>query len=207
MKDTIQSSSGTEPQASGNEENQTQEKETVAYETYRKLLGEKKKRDEELEATKAKLAELSKAEKLRQEAELKEKEDFKTLLQRREEELQSKEQELSSIKGTLESGAKLRAFLDSVNGVVEKQYWTLVDLDEVKIDPNTGLPDPLTVEALARKFESEYPLVVKPKGQVKIPPNQAAQGSAGKLTHAEWKALGSAKEMKEKMHLVDWSTQ
>ena len=205
MSDLPLNASGVTQESSGAQENPKPE-DKVAYETYRKVLSEKKKRDEELEQTKARLSELQKAEKERQENELKEKEDFKTLLSLREQELKKRDEELSSLRGNLEAGAKLRAFLDTVNGVVDKQYWTLVELDEIKIDPNSGLPDQISVESLARKFEQDYGLVLKQKGAPRTLPNQAAQGAGGKITVAEWKSLKSSKEMKEKMHLVDWAS-
>lgn len=207
MSDPIQNASGVTDAETSGQSQEPEKKDSVAYDTYRKLLGEKKKRDEEIEQMKSKLSELQKAEKERHEAELKQKEDFKSLLKLREEELQKRDEELKQIKGSLEDGAKLRAFLDTVNGVVDKQYWTLVDLDQIKIDPTTGMPDPLTVEQMARKFEQEYGLVLKAKGAPRTLPNTAAQSANGKITVTEWKALKSSKEMKEKMHLVDWSTQ
>lgn len=206
MSDVNQNASGVTDAETSGQSQEPEKKDSVAYDTYRKLLGEKKKRDEELEAAKARLSELQKAERERHEAELKQKEDFKSLLQLREEEMKKKDSELHELKSSLEAGAKLRAFLDSVNGVVEKQYWTLVDIDQIKIDPTTNMPDPISVESLARKFEQEYGLVLKAKGAPKTLPNTAAQGTTAKITVSEWKALKSSKEMKEKMHLVDWNT-
>lgn len=205
MSDTPQSSSGATVESSGTQQENPKTEDKVAYDTYRKVLSEKKKRDEELEQAKARLSELEKANKERVEMELKEKEDFKTLLSLREQELKKRDEELQSIKGNLEAGAKLRAFLDTVNGAVDKQYWTLVDLEQIKIDPNSGLPDQISVESLARKFEAEYGLVLKQKGAPRMLPNEAAQGAGGKISVAEWKSLKSSKEMKEKMHLVDWA--
>lgn len=192
------SSSGTIPEPD--------KKDTVAYETYRKLLGEKKKRDEELEQAKSKLSELEKAEKERHEAELKAKEDYKALLALKDKEAKDLKSELGNIKGTLEQGAKLRAFMDKVNGVVDEQYWKLIEVDEIKIDPNTGMPDPLSVEAVAKKFEQEYSMVLKTKEAPKTLPNDAAKGAgSAKISYKEWAALKSSKEQKEKQHLVDWS--
>lgn len=205
MSDETKNAGGvTDSEPSG----QTQEgKDQVAYETYRKLLSEKKKRDEELESKNAELAQLKKAEKERHEAELKAKEDFKALLALREQELEKTKSEVLEMKTSLQDGAKLKTFLDTVNGVVEKQYWGLIDLDQIKVDPTTNLPDPLSVETLARKFEQEYGLVLKSKTAPKTLPNTAAQGASAKLTVSEWKALKDSKKMKENMHLVDWDTQ
>lgn len=208
MVDNPTGASGSPDLPGGNDpENKDDKKDTVAYDTYRKLLSEKKKRDEEVESIKAKLAEMQRAEKERTEAELKQKEDYKSLLALREEEIKKRDSELSELKTSLEAGAKLRSFLDSVNGVVDKQYWALIDLDAVKIDPNTNLPDQASVDAAARKFEQEYGLVLKKKDGTKGLPNQAAQSASGKMTVSEWKALKSSKEMKEKYNQVDWATQ
>lgn len=201
------STSGATDESSGQIPEPDKSKDTVAYSTYTKVLSEKKKRDEELEATRKKLSELEKAEKSRIEADLKAKEDYKALLAVRDEELKKRDLELTDIKGSLEHGAKIRAFLDKVNGVVSEQYWKLIDIDSIKMDPNTGMPDALSVEAIAKKFEQDYALVIKSKDAPKHLPNDAANGAGGaKMTVAEWSALKTSKEMKEKKHLVDWST-
>jgi len=201
------STSGAPIETSGQNQEPDKSKDTVAYSTYTKVLSEKKKRDEELEETRKKLSDLEKEKKARIEADLKAKEDYKALLAVRDEELKKRDLELTDIRGSLEHGAKIRAFLDKVNGVVSEQYWKLIDIDSIKMDPNTGMPDALSVEAIAKKFEQEYALVLKTKGEPKHLPNDAANGSGGsKMTVAEWSALKSSKEQKEKKHLVDWST-
>lgn len=200
-------STGGAPIETSGQDPEPEKKDTVAYSTYTKVLSEKKKRDEENEALRAKNSALEKAEKLRVEADLKAKEDFKALLALREDELKKRDVELDEIKGSLQHGAKIRAFLDKVNGVVSEQYWKLIDIDSIKMDPNTGMPDALSVEAIAKKFEQEYALVLKSKGDPKHLPNDAANGAGStKMTVKEWSALKTSKEMKEKQHLVDWST-
>lgn len=180
--------------------------EVVSYETHRKLLGEKKKRDEENALLKKQLEESQAKEKARMESELKEKEDYKKLLELREAEKKELETKYTQLDSSLKDSAKLSAFLDKLGGSVEKQYWGLVNLDEILIDPNTGSIDEASVKQAASKFEQTYPLVIKKAGSSAKLPNDAAKGGNGKLTYSEWKALKTSKEMKERQGDVDWNT-
>lgn len=202
MTTSTPDSSGVEQQASGDAET----KDTVAYETHKKLLGEKKRAAEEAETLKKELAEFKKREKEREETELKAKENWKQLLELREKELNEERTKRTSIEEAIMESKKLSAVLESLNGVVDKQYWSLIPTDKVVVDPASGQPDPASLQSVVREFEKNYALVVKPKTGVKGLPNEAALGGSEKLTVSQWKALKTSKEMKEKQHMVDWST-
>jgi len=194
------SPSGTPQNASGNPESITENKDSVAYETYRKVLGEKKKRDEELAAAKQRLEELERLQKEQEETKLKEKEDFKTLLQLREQELNESKQKLQTLETDINDGKKLNAFLKAINGTVDNHYLSLVDLDKIVIDPNTNMPDENSVMAFAKEFEQTYSKIIdRPSGQ-KLPNNAASFGN-GSLTVEEWTKL-PLKEKKARLSEV-----
>lgn len=202
----LKGSGGADQNAGGNSgENQDpkEQKDVVKYETYKKVLDEKKRRDGELDELKKRLntLEAEKAEKEKKEAEAKG--DLQKLLELERQEKAKARQELDEIKGTLASGSKLKAVLDSINGKVDEQYWKLLDLDKVVIDPNTGLPDQTSVQAAAKEFETNYALVIKKPTSAKLP-NDAPQGGGGKLTYEAWLKLPlkeKGERMKEVMEL------
>lgn len=206
MSTTVQDSGGVEPQAGGNEE-------TVSYETHQRLLGEKKraveeakKAAEEKAEAKKQLNELLRQRKEEEEAKLKANEEYKKILEIREKELNEVKAELTNVHTTIAESRKFQAVIESINGSVDKQYWSLIPTEKVAVDPSTGQPDPVSVQAVAREFEKNFALVVKPKTGVQILPNEAAKGGTEKLTVDQWKALPTSKEMKAKKHLVDFTT-
>jgi hypothetical protein len=199
------SSSGAPPQASGQSgsspDPETEKKDAVAYDTYRKVLGEKKKADDKLSEQQKQIEELSAKIKEREEAELKAKGEIEKLLKIREEELAKEREKSSTLQGNIQKGLKLDAVLNSLSGKLDPKYWHLLHskLDDVVIDPTNGNADPASAQKVAQIFEQNYPEIITKASGVKIP-NGAAQGT-GSLTLEEWKKL-PAKEMKARMHEV-----
>jgi len=158
-------------------------KDSVAYETHVKLLKEKKKLQEELDAT-------QKAIKEREEADLRAKEDFKKIAELRETEAKELREKLTTVEARERNGMKLDAFLSSLDGAVDKRFWGHIPLDQIVVDPESGEPDPMSVTKVVEWFRKEYFDIIKKPGQATVP-NTAPQGSAGngKITRAAWLAL------------------
>lgn len=180
---------------------------TVSFASYDKLMKEKKARDAQLVTLNKQIADSKEAERIKFEAELKKNEDWKKIAELREQEktdaiakLTSKESELSALQTRLQGGVKMRAFLDAVNGKVDEQYWSLIDLGEIAVDPDRGLPDPGSVQKAARDFEKRYPLVLQKKGAGALP-SDAARQAGQKLSYEDWLKL-PAKEQRARMSEV-----
>lgn len=172
-------------------------KETVAYDTYKKAVDEAK-------AAKAKVAEFEKAKREAEEAKLKQDGEYKKLLDQREIELKETKEKLSGTEKKISEGRKLNAFLGALTGEIPKQYWPLIDLEEVAMDPTTGIPDESSVKRAAEKFEAQYSDVIKKPSSSKLP-NEAAKGAKTKLTYDAWLKL-PLKEQLSRMSEVDKST-
>jgi hypothetical protein len=170
---------------------------TVAYDTYKKAVDEAK-------AAKAKVAEFEKAKRESEEAALKEQGNYKKILEEREKELKETREKLSGTEKKISDSRKMNAFLGSIAGDVPKQYWSLIDLDDVAVDPETGMPDESSVKRAADKFEKEYGEVIKKPSKGKLP-NDAPKGGSAKLTYDAWLKL-PVKEQLERMKDVDKST-
>jgi hypothetical protein len=174
--------SGKDQNDSKNEsQNQPGAKNSVAYETYQKVLDEAK-------AAKKRLSEFEKAKRDAEEAKLKQDGEYKTLLEQREQELAEERKAKTELETKISDGRKLNAFLGAMTGEVPKQYWSLIDLENVAMDPATGQPDPASVKRAAEKFEKEYSDVVKRPNKSRLP-----SGTPG----GSDKALGYAEEMKQ----------
>jgi hypothetical protein len=144
------------------------------------ILGEKKKLGEKLKT-------FEQQNKERLEKELKEKEDFKSLLTLREEELKSTQEKLSSIHAQQIRGAKLDAFLDSVGGAIQPQYWPLIDLEKIVVNTESGEVDKMSVAKACEEFKKTYSQIVT-TGNAALTPN-AAPLSGEFLTYDNWLKL------------------
>lgn len=175
--------------------------ESISYETHKKLLSEKKRRDEENALLKKQLEDFQAKERAREEDELKKQKNYEQLLKLREEELHKEREEKNSLRSMAEKGIKRRSFLDAVNGLVEEQYWGLINLEEIAIDPTSGMPDEASVHKAAREFEKRFPLVLQNRSGGPRLPADAPRGAGARLTHEEWLKL-PLKEMKARLKEV-----
>lgn len=201
MTDVVNGASGADQKPSGTNGELSDEtkndKDSVAYDTYRKVLAEKKKRDEDLKAAQDELARLKKLEKERTEAELKAKEDYKKLVELREQELGEYKNKYEGLHSTIQESVKFNAFLEALPGQVPKKFWKMVDTSEIVIDPATGEPDPASVKKVADKFQAEFGEIIQTPGKAKLP-NQAAGAQTAVINEQAWAAM-SPKEKKDNL--------
>lgn len=161
--------------ASGTEETQ-HSKDSVAYDTYRKVLSEKKKRDEQLSSIQAELESLRAQQKEREEAELKDQNRWKELYESLHQENSQLKSSLSEKDQRWESAIKLDSFYRALNGrVIDSKYAGFIDTSKILLDPETGEVDQTTVQREVERIQKEYPEIIK-GGQAKSLPAQAPQG-------------------------------
>jgi hypothetical protein len=179
---------GADENARGELETDPKDKDgNVPYEKYRAVLSEKKKTTEKLGELQTRLQELEQKEKDREDAAMREKEDFKGLLTQREKELEAERKEKTALRESVQNSEKMATFLSQVNGDVPEQYWGLVDLSKIHIDPNTTRVDEASAQKYAREFEKVFGLVLQKKGGGTLP-GDAPKGG-GKLSYDEWLKL------------------
>jgi hypothetical protein len=167
---------------------------TVAYETYQKAIDEAK-------AAKKKVAEFEKQKREAEETKLKQDGEYKKLLDQRDEELKTEREKNQKLNGSIENSRKMSAFLGAASGEIPKQYWPLIDLEQIAVDPESGQPDEASIKKAVKSFEAEYPDVVKRKTSGKLPQDNA-RGAGGKLSYDSWLAL-PLDEQKKRMKDVD----
>ena len=172
----------------------------VAYETYARLLDQRKKDQDKLEKVAKELEAFKTAEKERADEALRQKEDWKTLVSQKEEELKTVKSELTGIKTSLQDGSKINAVLNQLQGKVSEAYFQLFDLSKVAMNPDTGTVDEASAQRYAMEFTQKYPELIKNPSNAKMP-NDAAKGSGGKLTRDEWLKL-PLKEKKARLNEV-----
>lgn len=194
--------SGQTPNPADDEQENQEKKNVVSYETHRQLLGEKKKRDEELRQAREALARYEAEKRELEEKALREKEDYKKLFESREKELQDEKMKRAEIEAQIIEAQKRKALNLAIGTAIPEKFWGLVDLDKIAIDPTTGRPDELTTKAYADEFTKVYGEVIAPSRLPRMPndgPNREKTG----LSYEQWKKLPYAEKKKRQIELND----
>lgn len=144
------------------------------------LLSEKKKVSEKLKT-------FEQLAKEKEEKELKEKEDFKTLVQLREQELEKTKSELEIERTQRMQGMKLDAFLSVIDGKIDSKYWGMIDLEQIKLNPDSKQIDQMSVSQAVEVFKKTYPELIKTNMGQMIPANAPTNGDI--LTYDKWLTL------------------
>jgi len=182
------------------------ENQTVSYETHRRLLNEKKilaekakKQEEDLAAYRAKEAEIEKKK-------LEDQGEYQKILKNKEEEVLTLKQKLELRDKEDTDRKKLSACLKSVGVNLHSKFYSLIDFEEVAVNPETGEIDESSVKKVVDQFKTNFPEVVQAsKGTGPKTDNTAPHSSAnsGKIARSEWLKL-PAKEMKKyRMDQID----
>lgn len=181
-------------QASGDDS--VSKEDTVKYDTYRKVLSEKKKRDEQLREMQEQLAAFQSREKERTESELQEQNKWKELADLRTEELTKAQAEIASMRGSQQQAMKLDAFLGSLETQLPKQYWGLVNLDAIKLNPDTSEVDEMSVASAVETFRKTYPEILTKKSNANLPTTAPSGTAAATRGEADFKNLPAAERNK-----------
>lgn len=177
-------------------------KNSVAYETHQKLLGEKKKRDEELRQAREALSKYEQERKDLEDKSLREKEDFKKLFESRDKELLEERARREAIESKITEAQKYKALNKALGTQVPEKFWNLVDLDKIALDPNTGMPDEATTRVYAEQFQKDYSELFTNRQAPRLPNDGPSKGKTG-ISYEQWKALPYAEQKKRQSEVID----
>lgn len=163
-------------------------KSTIAYETHRKLLDEKKKLQAQLEA-------LASKEREREESEARKRGDYEALLKAREEELAKERAARQELDQRITHGMKLNMVIEALGGQVDQKWYKLIDTDEVAVNPDSGEIDKMTVARVAESLKKQWPEMIQRNAKLPATAPQGLNGGPGKITESEWKSLKNSAEM------------
>ncbi len=179
-------------------------KQTVSYDTHRKLLDEKKRLQTERDALTA-----EKADRERKDAEAKG--DYQKLLDQERAALaderkkrEGTEAKLASYEEQEKGRRKLAAILTNVGATVDSKYYGLLPIDDVLVDPTTGEIDQNSVTRAVEKTKKQFPEILKGVGGPGMPKNQpgANGGTPGTIRYSDWKNLPSVEMDKWKREQI-----
>lgn len=179
-------------------QDETPKSDLVKYDTYKRVLNEKKARDAELREAKAVIEKYETEKRSFEESTLREKEDWRKLFEQRESELKTTKLELDSIKTRVVDSKKLNSFLNAIEKPIEQKYWSLVELDKIVVDPNSGEIDSSTLKNYAEEFKKEYWKVID--SSTPKMPNENHNNKPNGITYDYWLTL---KPNEQKKRLKD----
>lgn len=165
----------------GNRVDENRESDSVRYDTYRKVLGEKKKYQSELEATRKELDELRERERLAQEQELKEQNKWQEIAERKEQEAKELAQKVQLFHEREISSRKLEAVLKGVGEEIPSKFWGLINLDGVKYDPEAGEFDETSLNAEIQRIKNEMPEIITRRKNANYDPSAPNKNSFNDL--------------------------
>jgi hypothetical protein len=167
---------------------------TVAYESYQKLLSEKKK-------LQARLDKQEREAEGKQREELEAQQKYKELWESEKTEVESLRGKVRSYEERWDDALKLDAFNRALGDTrrIDAKYSGFIDTSNILIDPETGKIDSLTAKREVDRVFKEYPEIVKSTVTNHLPNENPNPGKA--LTREEWLKL-PAKEMAARMREV-----
>lgn len=189
-----QESSGQSTQASGAEESATQEvkKDVVSYESYQKVLGERKKDQERAKALEAKVQEY---EHKKLEEAGKYQEVISDLRKRAEEKEYALEQERKA-----RIADKLTAMIrdeSSKHGVIDFEDMLKVgDLKSIQVDPETSNVDPQTIKRFVEDLKAKKSYLFKATSVQTADATPNAGKAPGQVTAKDLSSMSTEELMK-----------
>lgn len=151
-------------------------KDFVAYDTYRKVLSERKRDKEKLSAIEEELSRYRELEKSLEEKKAMEAGQWEKLKQTYLQENESLRTELQDYKKNMIDGRKLQKFLDKIPGTIAKrEYLSFVNTENIVIDPETNEIDELSLDREVGKFMKDHSALVMP-AETRKNPNYASFG-------------------------------
>ena len=184
--------SGTQPiDASGSGEVVEPKRDTVAYETHRKLLGEKK-------TVQKKYDDLVALNKAGQDKALAEQGEYKDLYNQSKERIAELEDELGETKDARDTFVRIRAVLSAIDGKVDKEYYPHLGYKNVIIDPDTKEVDEMSVSKVVEAFKAKHSVLIQGNRPANLP-KDAPQYANGTRKFEDLKLHEKTADLGERM--------
>lgn len=165
---------------------------TIAYETHKKLLNQRKGDQEKIRNMEQQLTEFMNAQKQTEEQKLLEQGKLQELVELKEKELQEARQENSAYKSDFDKAMKLSAFREKLGGTVDhNDYYKFVNTDKIILDPEAGV-DEESVEAVVNQFKQEHYKLYTPKVSKSLPNDAPATNTPINTTPSNTSEIAAA---------------
>jgi len=164
-------------------------KKSVSYDSYQKLLSEKKSRDAKLKELEEKMTAIELERQQQEDAKLQEQGQFKALLEKEQASKKELESRLNALQTGLQNSIKRRAVEEKIGTRFKKdEYAAFLPYDQIRIDSETMEIDEESVLSVAELMQKEHRALFEWKTGGKQTPGDAPQAT-GKLTYDSWLKL------------------
>lgn len=172
------------------EKNPPQSKDSVAYETHRKLLDEKKK-------LQLKLDQIEADRKAAEEAELARKGELQKLLELERKKASDLEARIKQQEAERREARKLSAIAKGLGAPVEQKWFSVLGgyLDDVIVNDETGEVEAMSVASVVENIKKEWPEMVR-KSAAGMPQDAPRGNGAATIARSEWLKLPVAEMRK-----------
>lgn len=171
--------------------------ERPSYESYQKLLSEKKKLAQENKEKAAIIA----AEERRK---LEEAGNWQKLLEEERKAREEAAKELAETKEMISDARKMSALNKALSGKLNEKYYGIIDLGKIELD-ESGQPLQSSVERYAKDVSKTYPEIIIYNNGARLPMD-GARGAEKSLSYEEWLKL-PAKEMRARYKDIKSNTR
>jgi hypothetical protein len=158
----------------------------VDYESYKRLLDQKKQRDRELLELRRQQEEIDKKKKL-------ENEQYKQLYEETSEKHKELEKKFGELHKSRIDDFKEAAFLSMLPGdLLKSEYMAHADINEIIFDEDNGSINQDSVKSVVDKFVKNHGHLVKQRNKPELPndaPGNTDGQKSGKLTYDQWLKL------------------
>jgi len=168
----------------------TPQRDSVTYETHRKLLDEKKK-------LQARLAEIETDKRAKEEEEMARKGETQKLLDLAKKEAEELRSKLTAKEHREVQAKKLSAVIRGMGSNVDEKWYGVIgqQLDDVVYNSDTGEIEQMSGTAIVEDLKKTWPEMLK-KVAVGMPPDAPKGSGLGVIERSEWLKL-SAKDMQK----------
>ena len=138
----------------------TTEDKTVSYESYERAIKQRKADQAKAREIEQRLNELMAEKKAQEEAALADKQEWKTLFEKKQAELEQFQGQMSQMEESVKQTLKLTAFKEHIGDLAHPKYASLIDLSAIKMDEH-GQVDKESLGEYGKAFKESHHHLLK----------------------------------------------
>jgi len=164
---------------------------TVKYETYQRVLGEKKRATDEATKLRKELDDRIAADETAKEAALKENQQWKELYETEAQKAQAANKKAAELLEHQNNAKKLNAILSKLPNQVPNKFWGLINTDSVLLN-ESGEIEEVSIQREVDRIVKDMPEIMVKSGSPNVDPKAPQANGSGTLSHDEWMKLPKA---------------
>jgi hypothetical protein len=169
-------------------------RDSVQYETYRKVLSEKKRRDEELAEARRELEEIRARDKANKEKELIEQNKWQEYAKAKEEEAKAAIERVRSYEEREIASRKLDRVLSGVGDPIDSKFWGLINIDSVAYNPESGEFDETSLNAEIQRIKTQMPEIITRRQNASFDASAPAKNGNSQIDLQKFASMSKAEK-------------